>query len=304
MMRALVIGHGSIGRRHVEVLQQLGCAVAVVSRRAVDFPLVYADAGEALAAHAPGYVVVANETGAHAGAFAALAGARFGGTVLIEKPLFHAPAALPRHAFGAAYVAYNLRFHPMVLRMRELLAGETLVSATVHVGQYLPDWRPGSDYRQSYSASAAQGGGVLRDLSHELDYLCWLLGGWNRVAALGGQFSALEITSDDVFSLLLTTPRCPVVSVHMNYLDRRVRRGVTINTLRGTLEADLATGSLHYLGVQELFATERNSTYLAMHAAVLAGRTDVACTLAEGLATVELIDAAARAAANKEWIQR
>lgn len=304
MTRVLVVGFGSIGRRHADVLQQLGCQVAVVSRRAVDWPQAFAELTTALAEWEPSYVVVANETASHAASLAALAAHAYAGTVLIEKPLFTAPLALPEAGFADAFVAYNLRFHPLLLKMRELLAEDDIVSVNAHVGQYLPDWRPGSDYRQSYSARAEQGGGALRDLSHELDYVSWLMGGWRQVTALGGHFSQLDITSDDVYSLLMTTARCPVVAVHLNYLDRQVRRAVHVNTGRGTLEADLVKGTLNYLGTELSFATERNTTYLAMHAAILAGQRTVACSLQEGLSIVELVDSAERAASTNTWISR
>lgn len=302
--RALVIGYGSIGRRHAEVLTQIGCAVAVVSRRAIEAPLAFRTLEAALHGHRPGYVVIANETGQHETTLAALAAAGFQGTVLVEKPLFGAAAALPAHDFGAAFVAYNLRFHPVIGRLKALLTDATIISCAAYVGQYLPDWRPQADYRQSYSASAAQGGGVLRDLSHELDYLCWILGGWRSVAALGGHFSALEIDSDDVFALLLATPRCPVVSVQLNYLDRSAKRRIVVNTNDGTLEADLVAGTVTVNGATEHVVTERNTTYLAMHRAILAGQRDTACSLAEGLSTLHLIDSAVQAARTQQWIHQ
>lgn len=304
MVNALVIGYGSIGRRHAGILEELGCAVAVLSRRPVDAALSFPTLEQALREHRPGYVVIANETAQHQPALAALAALDYDGVVLVEKPLFSSSAPMPAHRFSAAMVAYNLRFHPIIARVRSLLEGETILSASAYVGQYLPDWRPGTDYRQSYSASAAQGGGVLRDLSHELDYLNWLLGGWRSVTALGGHVSALEITSDDVFALLMTTTRCPVVAVQLTYLDRQARRKLIVNTGNGTLVADLVAGSVSFGGHTEQVVTERNTTYRAMHQAILAGQYDTACSLPEALATLELIDGAAKAAQTQQWIYR
>jgi hypothetical protein len=127
-------------------------------------------------------------------------------------------------------------------------------------------------------------------------------GGWRSVAALGGQVSELEISSDDAYALLLATPRCPLVSVQLNYLDRKARRSIVVNTAGATIEADLVTGTLAVNGVPERIATERNTTYLAMHRAQLAGDTGVACSFAEGLATMHLIDSAERAARTQQWI--
>ncbi|OYO32518.1 oxidoreductase [Janthinobacterium sp. PC23-8] len=300
--RALVIGYGSIGRRHAEVLTDLGCSTAVLSRRTMDLPLAFNNLSEALKAHQPQYVVVANETDQHYSALGQLAHSGYDGIVLVEKPLFMHSAPLPENTFRAAYVAYNLRFHPIISRLKAELEGEQIISVQAYVGQYLPDWRPGSDYRSSYSAMAERGGGVLRDLSHELDYLTWMLGGWNSVAALGGHFSALEISSDDVFSLLMTTQRCRAVSVQLNYLDRVAKRSITINTNSRTLEADLIKGTLMINKEEESFQTERNLTYQGMHKDVLVGNSEKACTLGEGVDTLRLIEAAMEAAKKGKWV--
>lgn len=301
-MKALVVGYGSIGARHARLLTGLGLDVAVVSRRDLAAAKVFPSIADAVAAFAPDYVVVASRTHEHRRDFAALAGTGFTGTVMVEKPLFDGGGDVPVHRFACMFVAYNLRFHPVVARLRALLADAEVYSVQACVGQYLPDWRPGTDYRQGYSARKAEGGGALRDLSHELDYLTWMLGGWTRLTALGGHVSNLEIDSDDAFSLLLETRRCPVVAVHMNYLDSTLRREVLALTDKGSIRADLAAGTVEAGGQTESFAVDRDDTYVAEHEAALAGGDGTLCTLAEGLDVVRMIDAAERAATEKAWV--
>lgn len=302
-MKALVVGYGSIGARHARILGELGCSTAVVSKHA-SVPRVFEGIDEALAKHQPGYIVIANATGEHHGALARLATLGYRGAVLVEKPLFDHVRPVPPHAFAQASVAYNLRFHPLVLRLKVLLEGERILSVQAYAGQYLPDWRPDTDYRESYSASAQRGGGVLRDLSHELDYLGWMLGGWSSVAALGGRTGSLEITSDDVFCLLMKTERCPVVSVQVNYLDRRARRNVVVNTAGHTFEIDLVKGTLQVDRQTESFEVERDATYRAMHVALLRADTGIACTLDEALDTLRLVAAAERSAQDTSFVMR
>lgn len=299
--RAAVIGYGSIGMRHARLLAAAGCDTAVVSGRRVEFPKVFDDVATALARHAPQYVVIANATASHHATLLALAQQAYAGTVMIEKPLFDHPRDLPSLPFARVFVAYNLRFHPLLQRLRSLLQQQRIVSVQAYAGQYLPQWRA-ADYRDSYSASAARGGGVLRDLSHELDYLCWLLGGWQRVSALGGRYSSLEIDSDDVFALLLATPRCPVVTVQVNYLDRMSRRSVLVNTEDHTLELDLVRGTLTIDREVESGVVERDFTYRAMHAAALRDEAQTLCTLAEGESTMQLIAAAESAVRHSQWV--
>lgn len=303
-MRALVIGYGSIGARHARLLTELGCDTAVVSNRAVDFPVVFPDLAVGVRAHRPDYVVIASPTDQHHEMIGRLADIGFAGGTMVEKPLFATPAAIPPNAFRNSFVGYNLRFHPVIQRVRELLAGETVLSVSAYVGQYLPDWRPNADYRLSYSASAKRGGGALRDLSHEIDYLGWLFGSWVRVAALGGHFSPLQIDSDDLYALLLQYERCPVLTLQVSYLDRIPRRRMLINTVEHTIEADLIAGTVRMDRDEETFACDRDHTYRQMHMAALMDNTDALCSMHEGLMTMQLIDAAERATQQKEWIFR
>jgi predicted dehydrogenase len=303
-VRALVIGYGSIGSRHARLLTELGCATAVMSRRQIDFPIVYSELTSALSGHRPDYVVVANPTNRHLDTLTELAASGFTGQVLVEKPLFENNHPIPENSFNRLLVAYNLRFHPVIQRLRELVENESVLSVHAYVGQYLPDWRPGTDYRQSYSASAVQGGGALRDLSHEFDYLGWLFGHWHAVTALGGHVSSLEINSDDIFVLLMQTDRCPVVSVQVSYLDRGARRRIIVNTEGHTIEADLVGGTIAVDQNIETFTTDRDQTYREMHRAVLAGDVETLCPIQDGLVTLQLIEAAERANRQREWMTR
>ena len=303
-MKALVVGYGSIGSRHARILTEIGSSTTVVSKRDVDFPIAYHSLAEAFATGHPDYTVIANATHQHNASLAELGQLGYTGIVLVEKPLFcNGDETIPQ-SIRQLFVAYNLRFHPIMQRLKTLLAGEQIVSVQAYVGQYLPEWRPASDYRVSYSARAEQGGGVLRDLSHELDYLTWLLGKSKRVSALGGHLSALEITSDDVFALMLVTEACPVVTLQLNYLDRLARRFILINTSKHTIAADFIAGTLTIDRDVETFVVARDDTYRLMHEAVLCGNTGSLCSLDEGVETLRLIEAAELAAKRGIWVER
>ena len=106
-------------------------------------------------------------------------------------------------------VGYNFRFYPPLQAMRQALVEGCigrLISLRAEAGQYLPDWRPGSDYRQGASARRELGGGVVLELSHELDYIRWLGGEVESVGALVGKLSDLEIEVEDTAEIV--TPLC------------------------------------------------------------------------------------------------
>jgi len=229
--------------------------------------------------------------------------AGYSNKILVEKPLFdrHHNISSSRHDNIA--VAYNFRHHPIPQKVMSLLTDKTIYSAQFHVGQYLPDWRPGTDYTSSYSASRTQGGGVLLDLSHELDLALWLLGPWKRVAAIGGHFSNLDIDSDDQYSLLMETELCPAVTVHMDYLNRTARRGFDIHAEGISLHADFIAGILEINGEPEQYQLDRDATYIAQIQAVTNDKNPNLCSFEQGLMIVKLIEAIETSATKGVWVK-
>jgi len=304
-LRASVVGYGSIGRRHARILDDLGVEVAVVSRRFVSFTPHYSDLTIALSDWQPDYVIVANETSLHEREIETLIRENFEGSVLVEKPLFDQVHKLPDHRFSLAAVAYNLRCHPLLKRLKLLLDdASNLITANIYVGSYLPDWRPNSDYRQTYSAKSALGGGVLRDLSHELDYALWLFGSWQRLTAFGGHLSSLEIDSDDAYTLLMETQHCPMLSIHMNYLDRAPRREISVTTDEHTIRVNLIENTIEIDGNLERIIASQDDTYIAEHKAVFSGNPEDLCSFEEGMETLATIEAAELSASSHTWVTR
>ena len=304
-LKSLVVGYGSIGRRHEAVLRGMGAKTAVVSRHTTDiscpnFPSVQ----EALTIFQPQYIVVANRTSEHVATLEQLDDLGFQGTCLVEKPLAESPIPQWREYGFLIRVGYVMRFHPLIQQAVNMLQGKRLLSLHSYVGQYLPDWRPGTDYRECYSAHQAQGGGALRDLSHELDYIFVLAGAWQRVAALGGHFSELEIDSDDVYGLLMQTKHCPVVQCQMNYLDRNMRRDCTIQYEGGTLHLDFVGMQLVHNGVTHKVSLSRDEMFEAMHAAAWAPEPQSLCSVGEAIQTLELIEAAEKSSKEGCWVCR
>jgi predicted dehydrogenase len=302
LSRCLIIGYGSIGIRHSRILGELGCKTAIVSRRKLDYKLHYNVLEKALRDFRPGYVLITNETSLHYETIVELANLKYEGLVLVEKPIFEFAHELPENQFRDIRVAYNLRFHPIIVRLKELLKDQTILSVHGYVGQYLPDWRPDTDYKLSYSADSGSGGGVLLDLSHELDYLGWLLGDWEKVCALGGHLSNLQITSDDIYTLMMSFHRCPVVGIQLNYLDRLGRRQIVFNTDKHTYEADLVNNRLYIDKTEEVFSVNKDDTYRAMHVSILQEKENQCSTFRESITILNLISAARKAAQNHEWV--
>lgn len=301
-MHCLIIGYGSIGKRHAQILKNLGFEISLVTSQNIEAYRCYATVREALSAHPMDYVVIANPTYLHVNVLMQLIACDYQSVVLVEKPLFSSIDQLPKHHM-TILVAYNLRFCEPLLKLQTILQQEELISFSVNVGQYLPTWRKEADYRQCYSAKADQGGGVLKDLSHELDYSLWLCGKSLEVAASGGRYSDLEIDSDDTYSILMRCEKCPNVNLQLNYLDRSPRRDILVHTKNHSIFIDLIKGSFTVDGMlQSQYSDVMTNTYQKQHEAVLTKNYQHFCSYEEGLDVVKLITTIQNANAEKRWI--
>jgi predicted dehydrogenase len=264
-MRALVVGLGSIGRRHARNWAALAPGdLAAVRQRKTPLPeslgfdvTEYTDLNEALDRERPDVVFVTNPTILHVET--ACKAVQAGGHVFIEKPLGSALDGVAdllhtaRSARKVLMVGYNLRFHPGLARLKALLDADAIgkvVSARAEVGEYLPDWHPWEDYRGGYSARRDLGGGPVLTFSHELDALCWLLGPPRRVTAIAGHASSLELDVEDVAEIALEFETGVVGSVHVDYVRRPPRRTIEVVGERGVLRWEYERNRIEHYSIE------------------------------------------------------
>ena len=302
-MKALIVGYGSIGMRHAGILLDMGVDVSVFSRRNIDYKKSYNSLSSALNEDKFDYIIVCSKTNEHYSDLIELKKLGYTKSILVEKPLFEKPYNYNNNN-NNIFVGYNLRFTPLVEKLNEILSGEKILSVNAYVGSFLPDWRPNSDYRKSYSAKKAEGGGVLRDLSHELDYLLYLFGSCKKVTSLGGKLSQLDIDSDDIYTILMETAICPILSVHLNYLDRVPNRFIIVNTDKNTIKTDFISKTITIDDKKENFDYDRNLIYKRQHESMINKDYSRICSFDQGLEIVNLIQQIEKSAENNEghWI--
>lgn len=250
-MKFLIIGAGSIGLRHVRNLLSLGHRVSLVDPdpqargRAAALTNV-AVAADLDTARPKEHDAILIATPTHLHLEQARAVLEMGLHLFVEKPLAHTWAGLDQLVALAArstmhtMVGCNMRFHPGLQRLKQLLESGDLSdirAVQVVCGHYLPDWHPGQDYRRWYSIRRSEGGGVLLDSIHELDYVRWLLGDPDSLVTFGGKLSGLEGDVEDVVTTLLQYPH-RTVAIHLDYVQRPYRRSVTLFGEDGTVEWD------------------------------------------------------------------
>jgi len=251
-MNVLIAGLGSIGRKHYQVLRRIDSDIRVVALRsskksgqAEDIQNVYSY--EELKKYSPfDFAIVSNPTDKHEETISRLLDLHC--PLFIEKPLFHTSGSdallkLISEAGIKTYVACNLRFLESIRFLKEKLAGSEINEVNVYCGSYLPDWRPGVDYRDIYSSHADQGGGVHLDLIHELDYTWWLFGKPLSVHSFRSSKSALKIDAADYANYLLEYDTF-TVNVILNYYRRDKKRKIEVVCSDETYSADLYSNSV------------------------------------------------------------
>ncbi len=245
----LVVGAGSIGRRHARNLKALGArriwVYDVDSHRARSLAAeVEGRAWEdwdAVLRAGPRVALVCSPPVFHVSQ--ALDLARVGAHLFIEKPLsvsLEGVEALVNEVHRRdlkVLVGCNFRFHPGLQRLRTWLEegalGKPLYARAVF-GQYLPDWHPWEDYRRGYSARKDLGGGVLLDRIHEFDTLWWLFGPPQRVQGWLVHTGSLDIETEDLVEAWLEYPQGLRATVHTDYLNRRYTCRLEILGTQGT----------------------------------------------------------------------
>lgn len=322
---ALVVGAGSIGRRHLSNLKQLGLTklsacdpnpdrLAYVKEhfRAESFPNI----DEGLSAR-PDIVLICSPPNGHASQ--ALQAIRAGAHVFIEKPVSDSMDRLEellaeKQKQGlAVQVGYNLRFHPPVQKLKELVESEAvgrILWGRVEAGSYLPDWRPWQDYRHSYTSRRELGGGIILDGSHELDYVTWLFGTPVELACMAGKVSNLEINVEDCATVLLRFPNGSQLDVHIDCMERFYSRGCVLAGENGKLQWDFSSNSvqIHRCGQDAQlihFDCEVNEMYLAelrhFMECVESGDTPKV-TMQDAILTLRIALAARTAAEERRWM--
>jgi predicted dehydrogenase len=278
-MKALFVGLGSVGQRHLRNLRDLkGESVEILAWRVRGLNQVVTDnleaePGEDLQSRygfrlvptleaglseKPDVTFVCNPSSLHVPV--ALAALTAGSHVFVEKPLSNnldnvdTLIAKAERTGLVGYLGCQFRFHPAINCLQRSLEtgviGRILAVRAV-VGEYLPNFHRYEDYRSMYAARRDLGGGVVLTQIHELDYLSLLFGMPRRVFAIGGHLSTLELDVEDVVALLLdcgTAQRPLPISVHMDYVQRPSARGCEVIGEKGKLVMDLTVPHLVHYG--------------------------------------------------------
>jgi len=247
-MKVLICGLGSIGLRHAKILSKhLNHEVYAYrsSERRIEHGLNIREifSWDEVEDLRPDVAFITNPTSLHVET--ALRCASLGTHLLIEKPLSHSLdnidllESLCSEKGLTCYVAYCLRFHPVIKKMREIIVGKKIYHARIVCSSFLPAWRAEGDYRKSYSVSSREGGGVLLDLSHEFDYVQYLFEEIIEMTGAYGRASELTVDAEDYADILITTAASIPVNIHLNFNSLLNERTIKVDFEDGYAKGDL-----------------------------------------------------------------
>lgn len=255
-MKILVCGAGSIGQRHIKNLLQLGETVLawrertnLASNLASKFNIkVFTNIDEAIE-NSDG-VVVSVSTNKHIDF--ALKVINQNKALFIEKPLSYnydsiIPLLKKSSSNNIIEIGFQLRAHPNIIKLHELLTSSDygpLYTFRASVGQRLDLWRPGTNYKESYSANSQMGGGALLDLTHEIDLINSIAGPMDWVYADLSNVSDLNINAEDLVNMVLRTENGAVGQIQLDMLSPLYRRQLELVFQKAVFNWDASKGIL------------------------------------------------------------
>ncbi len=265
-IKILISGLGSIGRRHLANLESLGygdlafhrSGKSTVRESLPDYPS-FADLDQALAEFKPDAVVVCGPSHMHMEV--AMKSVESGAHTFIEKPLGSSMEGIPELQRISAnnkskiMVGYMMRFHPLLIKTKQLI-DQNKIGKLVHLrsqwGEYVPDWHPWEDYRDSYAAHRSMGGGPANTLSHEIDLALWFVGESTSVQSLTNSFSDLELETEHGVDILINGKSGATVNLHLDFYQRPPARTSEFVGTEGRISFD------YYASKLEIYSPEQS----------------------------------------------
>ena len=250
MKKILVIGYGSIGRRHVENLLSISDLEIIVCTKRNDIKKlkkrvkVYSTLKQCLK-EKPDMGIVANETSLHVQTAIKLA--KEGLDLFLEKPLSSSLKDVKKlHTIVKKkkliiQMGCNLRFHPCIKKIKNMIDQQKIgkiISAQVQTCSYLPDYHPWENYRRGYAARKDLGGGIILTQIHEIDYMYWLFQEVENVISMSGKFSDLDVNVEDYAASLLRFKNKIIGELHMDYFQRPDFKSCQIRGTKGEIYWD------------------------------------------------------------------
>ena len=294
LKKVLIIGFGSIGRRHAKILkknQNIKKIFVLTNQNCTSY--VKIKSLREINKINPDYIIISSETSKHFKQLSYLEKNFKNKIIFVEKPLFEKNKKLILKK-NKVLVGYNMRFNPIIKRIKKIIFNKKIWSVNVFCGSYLPNWRKNIDYSKSSSADKKKGGGVLLDLSHELDYLNWIFGNFKIKYAINKKISDLNINTDDFLCLTGKFKKKIYLQLNLNYFTREAKRQILIDGKDLSISADLINKNIKFYDKKKFFKIkynfDRDHTYKEQHKNIINKKFTNCCSLREAQDIMSIIN--------------
>lgn len=291
---ACIIGYGSIGKLHYKILKKLNYfeKIYICTKQSLNNKLTI-NSIKKIPLINPDYILICSPTALHYKQLIFLNHNIKKKIILVEKPIFYKENFFPK-LNNKIYVGYDMRFNPMMVKIKKLIKNKNIFSINVFCGSYLPLWRKNIDYKKSYSAIKKLGGGVAYDLSHEIDYINWLFGNINIKYSLSKKVSNLKITSDDLFILIGRIKKI-YLNLTLNYYSRNPLRNIQIDGENISITADFIKNKLVYKNASKSYSlnfkkNKRGDTTKLLHQSIIKKNAKNVSKLNDGIKVLNIIN--------------
>ena len=299
--KVLIIGYGSIGEKHAKILSKLKSISKILiftKRKSIKFKST--NNLKKIIGFNPDYIFVCSETINHFNHVKFIDKNFKNKVVLIEKPLFHKDIKI-NFKNNKYFIGYNLRFHPVLKFIKNKIKKKKIFSIRINCSSYLPDWRPKKDYKQVYSSIKKKGGGILLDLSHEIDYLQWLFGKITKIEkAKATKISNLKVNVEDS-AFIVGKIKNIHFNINLNFFSRFKERTIILDAGNFSIKGDLIQNKVEIINDNKNlifnFKNDKFLTYFLQNKNLLRKNFSNFCSLRKGseiLKTIKKIKYAAK----------
>lgn len=294
LKKVLIIGFGSIGRRHAKILKKNPNIKNVFVLTNQNCPsYIKIKSLKEINKINPDYIIISSETSKHFTQLNYIEKNFKNKIILVEKPLFEKNKKLTLKN-NKVFVGYNMRFNPIIKKIRKIILNRKIWSVNVFCGSYLPNWRKNIDYSKSSSAIKKKGGGVLLDLSHELDYLRWIFGDFKIKYVINKKISDLKINTDDFLCLTGKFKKKIYLQLNLNYFTREAKRQILIDGKDLSISANLINKNLIFHDKNKIYKIKynfnRDYTYKEQHRNIMNKKFTNCCTLKDAQNIMSIIN--------------
>lgn len=292
--KILIIGYGSIGKRHAKILKKIKevSKIYILTNQSCRGFIQIRNINKIKNIN-PDYIVISSKTNDHYKHLTFLENNLSDKIILVEKPLFKNFKKLKIYK-NQVFVGYNLRYHPILIYIKNFIKYKKIYSVNINCQSHLPSWRKKINYSNSNSARKKYGGGVLLELSHEIDYIQWIFKKISKVNyAVLKKVSNLDIDTEDYVSIAGKTS-ASVFSLNLNFFSLKSIRKIIINGKDFTLEGDLVKNKLKIFEKNKVrkkkIKIDKDYTYRKQHESLLNRNFLQSCSYKEGIRIMSIID--------------